>query len=577
MSAVVTPKHLIIRLPKQLANQIAAGEVVERPSSIVKELLENSVDAGATRIEVDVEQGGARSILIRDNGCGIPANQLSLAVSRHATSKISSLDDLQNLYSMGFRGEALASIGSVSRMQLTSCCEGEEQAWQLICDNQTEDSEGQLSVASHPPGTSIHVSNLFYNAPARRKFLRSERTEYRHIEEVVRRMALSHFDIQFQLTHNQRQIFSLATIYDQTGQLNQLRRLQRLCGKNFTENALYLEFEHNGLKLWGWIVSAAESRPQADLQYFFVNKRIIRDRVISHAIRQAYSDKIYPGRHPAYVLHLEISPNQVDVNVHPTKHEVRFRESRLVHDFLFRCLTEALDSAPPVTTTSEQVATSIVTEPFYKPATGNAAYPANTHFRTEQVEEAPVAEDYQSSIYEAVTCLYGQYLLVQNKLKWLLVNITKALETVYADKLQQASQPLRSLPLLFPLSIQVEIAQAKWVERHGKNLLQWGLDISRISEQDIILRSLPTLLQEVDASSFITKLLEQQPLAPSDWIETLSMVAAGCDQRQWTQDEMQRLVNEMQHYQLWDDVYRNKAIWQNLDQTQLKRLFDEGH
>ena len=252
MSAVVTSKHLIQRLPKQLANQIAAGEVVERPASIVKELLENSIDAGATRIDIDIEQGGMRSILIRDNGCGISGDQLALAVSRHATSKISSLADLENLYSMGFRGEALASIGSVSRMQLTSRCalegEAEQQAWQLICDNESENNEGQLQVASHPLGTSIHVSKLFYNAPARRKFLRSERTEYHHIEEVVRRIALSHFNIQFQLTHNQRQVFNLPAVHDQEGQL---RRLQRLSGKKFTENALYLEFEHNGLKLWG--------------------------------------------------------------------------------------------------------------------------------------------------------------------------------------------------------------------------------------------------------------------------------------------------------------------------------------
>lgn len=572
MSSVVTAKHLIKRLPKQLANQIAAGEVVERPASIVKELMENSIDAGATCIEVDLEQGGARSIVVRDNGCGIPGDQLGLAVSRHATSKISSLDDLENLYSMGFRGEALASIGSVSRMQLTSCYEGEHQAWQLVCDNQTEDSEGQLTVASHPVGTSIHISGLFYNAPARRKFLRSERTEYHHIEEVVRRMALSHFDIQFKLTHNQRQIFSLPAIHDQAGQL---RRLQRLCGKNFTEKALYLEFEHNGLKLWGWIVPPAESRPQADLQYFFVNKRIIRDRVISHAIRQAYSDKIYPGRHPAYVLHLEMLPAQVDVNVHPTKHEVRFRESRLVHDFLFRCLSEALESTLPVTDL-EQNATTSKNEPFYKPATGNVPYPVNEHIRSGRIEETPSEESYPASSYEATACLYEQYLLVQNRAQWLLVDIGNALKCVYKNKLQQASLPLRSLPLLFPLSIHVDTTKAEWVEQNSEQLLQRGLDISQISEHDILLRSLPTLFQDVDTDSFIKTLLEQLPSDPSGWIETLSKTAADCDQRQWTQEAMQLFVNEMSHYQLWDDAYKSKHIWQILDQAHIQRLFERG-
>lgn len=575
MSAVVISKHQIRRLPKQLANQIAAGEVVERPASIIKELLENSVDAGATRIEIEVEQGGARSILIRDNGCGIPGDQLSLAVSRHATSKISSLEDLENLYSMGFRGEALASIGSVSRMQLTSCCEGEQQAWQLVCDNLTEDSEGQLSVASHPRGTSIHVTNLFYNAPARRKFLRSERTEYHHLEEVVRRMALSHFEIQFQLSHNQRQVFNLPAIHQPA---DQLRRLQRLCGKGFTEQALYLEFEHNGLKLWGWIVPAAASRPQADLQYFFVNKRIIRDRVISHAIRQAYSDKIYPGRHPAYVLHLEMSPDKVDVNVHPSKHEVRFRESRLVHDFLFRCLNEALQNTLDVTIPSHHANPAKVDAPFYKPATGNVDYAFNEQQhkprQAERLEEPLVETDYQASSYEAIASLHDEYLLVQNHQDWLLVDIKKVLAFIYQHKLQQAEQPLRCLPLLFPVSVSLKSEQVEWVETRMDALLQWGLDISRLSEQDIMLRSLPTLLQEVEAISFIKMLLEYLPTASCDWDELFSMVAARSDQRDWSRETMQRLVNEMQHYQLWDDE-KNHSFWKRLDQTQLKKLFDE--
>ncbi|MEJ2141525.1 MAG: DNA mismatch repair endonuclease MutL [Gammaproteobacteria bacterium] len=564
MSTAVITKFQIHRLPKQLANQIAAGEVVERPASIVKELLENSIDAGATRIEIDIEKGGTRSILIRDNGCGIPGDQLMLAVSRHATSKISSLDDLENLYSMGFRGEALASIGSVSRMLVTSCYENEEQGWQLVCDNLSEDNEGELGIASHPQGTSIHVTNLFYNAPARRKFLRSERTEYQHIEEVVRRMALSRFDIQFQLTHNQRQIFNLPAVTDNEGQL---RRLQRLCGKAFTETALAIEFEHNGLKLSGWLAPAEQARPQADLQYFFVNQRIIRDRVISHAIRQAYADRIYPGRYPAYVLNLEMPPQQVDVNVHPTKHEVRFRENRLVHDFLFRCLSQALETTSAVATDT----TPTVSEPFYKPAMGNVPYASGVEQTKEVVEERYT--DYTTSDYEAITELYGKYLLVQNRQHYYLVEISNALQAIYAMKLQQASRPLRALPILFPLSVQVEQQQAQWVELNEEVLVQWGMDISRIGEQDIMLRSLPTLFADVDSEQFIKALFRQQPDDDNGWINNLSQLAAQYDQRDWTLDTMQLLVNEMHHYQLWQQA--SSSTWTELDETRLAKLFNE--
>lgn len=568
MSAVINNKPQIRRLPKQLANQIAAGEVVERPASIVKELLENSIDAGATRIEIEIEKGGTRSILIRDNGCGIPGDQLTLAVSRHATSKIGSLDDLEKLYSMGFRGEALASIGSVSRMQLVSNYEGEETAWQLTCDNQSEDKEGELSVASHPQGTSIHVSNLFYNAPARRKFLRTERTEYQHIEEVVRRVALSHFNIQFQLTHNARQVFNLPAVKDNEGKL---RRLQRLCGKSFTESALAIEFEHAGLKLSGWIVPPDQARSQADLQYFFVNNRIIRDRVISHAIRQAYADRIYPGRYPAYVLNLEMLPQQVDVNVHPTKHEVRFRENRLVHDFLFRCLSQAMENTLPVTDSIPST-----NEPYYKPAEGNVPYPVEMA-GTNGVAESEQHTGYVASDYEAVTDLYGKYLLVQNtsvnKGQYYLVDISKVLTAIYKLKLEQAEAPIRALPVLFPLSVQVESSQADWVEQNTDNLLRWGMDVSRIGEQDVMLRSLPTLFAETAGQEFIRAVIEQQPRKDEDWISVLSGSAAKYDQRDWTMDAMQLLVNEMSHYQLWQA--QPGSTWQELDEARLTKLFND--
>ncbi|SEL39004.1 DNA mismatch repair endonuclease MutL [Ectothiorhodospira marina] len=332
----------IHELPPQLINQIAAGEVVERPASVVKELLENSLDAGARRIQLDVEQGGARRIRVRDDGCGIPREQLSLALSRHATSKIASLDDLERVGSLGFRGEALPSIASVSRLTLTSAVAGDDSGWSLQGDG--GDRFEAPEPAPHPVGTTIDVRELFFNVPARRKFLRTERTEYGHLEEVVRRLALSRFDVGFDLNHNRKSTLRLPLAEDAAARD---RRVGQICGEAFLEQAAFMEQEGAGLRLWGWMGLPTFSRSQADLQYFYVNGRMVRDRLVTHAVRQAYQDVLYHGRHPAYVLFLELDPALVDVNAHPAKHEVRFRESRLVHDFLFRSLHRALGALRP--------------------------------------------------------------------------------------------------------------------------------------------------------------------------------------------------------------------------------------
>ena len=329
-------------LDNRLANQIAAGEVVERPASAVKELLENSLDAGARRLTIEIESGGVKLLRIRDDGHGIPKDDLSLALSRHATSKISELEDLEGVATLGFRGEALASISSVSRLTLTSNVEGQESGWQAQVEGR--DMEAHMMPAPHPIGTTIEVKDLFFNTPARRKFLRTEKTEFSHLEEVVKRLALSRFDVGFTLRHNQRSIHQLRAARTQA---EKDRRVASLCGSKFIENAVIIDLEASGLKLTGWVGLPTFSRASADLQYFFVNGRVIRDKLVGHAVRQAYRDVLFHGRHPTFVLYLELDPSLVDVNVHPTKHEVRFRDGRTVHNFLYSTLNRALGEVRP--------------------------------------------------------------------------------------------------------------------------------------------------------------------------------------------------------------------------------------
>lgn len=322
-------------LSPQLANQIAAGEVVERPASVVKELVENSLDAGATAISIDIDKGGSKLIRIRDNGCGIAKAELELALCRHATSKISQLTDLEQIVSLGFRGEALASISSVSRLTLTSKPAEQDSAWQAMAEGR--DMQVQLKPAAHPTGTSIEVLDLFFNTPARRRFLRSDKTEFGHIDELVKRLALSRYDVQWQLQHNGQPVRQLKIATDQAGRQ---KRLAQLCGRSFAESALFVESQYEQMRLWGWIQAPEACQAQPACQYSYVNGRMMRDKLLSHAIRQAYDDSLAPGVQPAFVLYLELDPQQVDVNVHPAKHEVRFHQARLVHDFVTSALAQ---------------------------------------------------------------------------------------------------------------------------------------------------------------------------------------------------------------------------------------------
>lgn len=330
------PIHI---LPPQLANQIAAGEVVERPASVIKELIENSLDAGADRIDIDIERGGTKLIRIRDNGCGIDKNELTLALTRHATSKISSLDDLESIVSLGFRGEALASVSSVSRLTLTSRPAQQKEAWQAYAEGR--DMQVTVKPAAHPQGTTVEVLDLFFNTPARRKFLRTEKTEFSHIDEVIRRIALARFDVTINLKHNDKLVRQYRAVEDET----QEKRLLAICGTTFVHKSIKVNWQHDDLHLHGWLQLSPEVGVSGELQYIYVNGRMMRDRLLSHAIRQAYHEHLNSDALPAYVIYLTIDPRQVDVNVHPAKHEVRFHQSRLVHDFVYQAVLSALRQA----------------------------------------------------------------------------------------------------------------------------------------------------------------------------------------------------------------------------------------
>ncbi|HES58663.1 MAG TPA: DNA mismatch repair endonuclease MutL, partial [Firmicutes bacterium] len=411
------PDAIIQRLPSTLANQIAAGEVVERPASIVKELVENALDAGASRIEVQIRQGGLEQIQVSDDGYGIRAEELALAVSPHATSKIARLEDLENLASLGFRGEALASIGSVARLVIDSRFSGADEAWRLSLTGR--DSSPELTPVAHPLGTTVCVSELFYNTPARRRFLRTERTEYRYIEDMLKRLALSRFEVGFSLRHNQREIFRLPPARTAA---QQARRVERLCGKAFYSQSLAIDYTLDGLRLWGWLGRPEAARSQADLQYVYVNGRSVRDKLINHALRQAYQGLLYPGRHPAWLLYLELDPLKVDVNVHPTKHEVRFHQARQVHDFLAYALADALVADPAAASPAHTGGTR---RDFYTPAEGNipAIWPIREPAAVaEEPRATTVCADEPAADKPILATLAGGYLVVEDHGALLLVN-----------------------------------------------------------------------------------------------------------------------------------------------------------
>ncbi|WP_416306543.1 DNA mismatch repair endonuclease MutL [Neptunicella sp. SCSIO 80796] len=508
-------------LPAMLANQIAAGEVVERPSSVVKELVENSLDAGASEIEISIEKGGHKRICIRDNGCGIDKQELELALSRHATSKIESLDDLEHIASLGFRGEALASISSVSRLTLISKPAKQSNAWQA----HTEGREMQVKVspAAHPDGSSIDVQDLFFNTPARRKFLRAEKTEFMHIDEVIKRMALSHFNVQFTLKHNGKTVRR----YPKASEAEQrLKRVAKVCGNDFVEQTFSVKSDYQGMLLTGWLSPHQAERQGAETQYFYINGRVMRDKLVNHAVRQACHESFADDRLPNYVLYLDIDPEQLDVNVHPAKHEVRFHQSRLVHDFIYRAMLDALAQTDAISSTPATYTQQPATEPAhnyinslqpaYRSGSSNHYRPSTSYTPENQTR---AAEHYQ----QLVTPTNSQ----GHDIQWMLVEghyLLVALDSLYLvdlHHLQQAKfkqeltdRQVVSQPLLMPLSVPVSSEQQQVAEQLQTLLVEYGIHLNCLPGK-LMLTQIPAGMRELDWAGLLNQLTDSL-LEPKD-------------------------------------------------------------
>jgi DNA mismatch repair protein MutL len=607
-------------LSPRLANQIAAGEVVERPASVIKELLENSLDAGAQRIDIDVEQGGVKLLRVRDDGSGIDQEDLPLALSRHATSKIRDLDDLERVLTLGFRGEALASVSSVSRLVLTSRTAEAEQAWQV--ETEGRDMQPRLQPAAHPQGTTVEVRDLFFNTPARRKFLRTEKTEFSHLEEVVKRLALSRFDVAFNLRHNGRAVFSLRPA---TTEQEARRRVASVCGPAFVEQSCTIDNERDGVRLWGWVGLPTFSRSQADLQYFFVNGRMIRDKLVAHAVRQAYRDVLFNGRHPTFVLYLEVDPAVVDVNVHPTKHEVRFRDGRMVHDFLFSSLYRALaehrpgaDAAPgqpdapveahPVasgvqigafsgqasmTLPEPQAAPASYFTPPARPSTGEVRDSFGGYSALYAAPGSPPATASPSEPGEippmgyAVAQLHGVYILAENAHGLVVVDMHAAHERITYERLKLAMQQegLRSQPLLVPESLAVSQREADCAEEHAEWFSRLGFALQRMGPESLAIRETPSLLRQADAVQLVRDVLaDLMEFGTSDRIQahlnellgTMACHGAVRANRRLTLTEMNALLRDMEQTERSGQCNHGRPTWTQMSMAELDKLFLRG-
>ncbi len=599
-------------LSPRLANQIAAGEVVERPASVAKEVLENSLDAGATRVEIEVEGGGSKLIRIRDNGSGMAPDDLPLALARHATSKIESLEDLERVGSLGFRGEALASIGSVSRLSLTSNSAEDGSAGHCAaCEGR--EMEVQLRPAPHPRGTTVEVRDLFFNTPARRKFLRTEKTEFNHLEEVVKRLALSRFDVAFSLRHNGRVVHNLKP---GGSQAERQRRVATICGPAFMEQALYIETDLPQFKLWGWVGLPTFSRSQADLQYFFVNGRVIRDRLVAHAVKQAYRDVLYHGRHPAFVLYLELDPAQVDVNVHPTKHEVRFRDGRAVHNFLFSSLHRALADVRP----GEQVAAAAVSadglavdtatgeisrqaglswgaseaastapgryRPAVAPPLGRAMEQLRDYGRLHGLP-AVESEEAAPPLGYALAQLQGVYILAENAAGLVLVDMHAAHERITYERLKRAraSEGIRSQPLLVPRPVAVSQREVQVAAEHAALFQGLGMVVEVAGEESLVIRQIPVALRDSDVEQLLRDVLADLiEYGSSDRIEahldeilsTMACHGSVRANRRLTIPEMNALLRDMEETERAGQCNHGRPTWTQLSLAELDKLFLRG-
>ncbi len=604
----MTEDRRIRLLPETLANQIAAGEVVERPASVVKELVENALDAGATRVDIDLEEGGARLVRVRDDGRGIAPEELPMAVQRHATSKIASLEDLEAVATLGFRGEALPSIASVSRFRIASRRAEDAHGHALEVEG---GRVGELLPAAQAVGTTVEVRDLFFNTPARRKFMRAERTELGHVEEWLRQLALARPDVELRLGHNGKA--SRRYRGGTQGELVADDRLLQTLGEEFTRNAMSIDHAAAGLRLHGWIAHPAYNRASADQQYLYVNGRAVRDRSVAHAVKLAYSDVLFHGRQPAYVLFLELDPRRVDVNVHPAKHEVRFRDGRLVHDFVHRTLREALAEtragAAPVSMPAsaawqtDAAGTSMLprSAPPQSPlglgvAEAPSAYAALYGRGGAVSASGPVAPAMAQAIGPegeipplgfAIAQLHGIHILAETADGLVVVDMHAAHERINYEKLKAAfdGEGLRLQPLLVPMSIAVAVREAELVEREAEALQTLGFDLVRSGEQSLLLRAVPALLAQGDAEALVRDVLAdfvehghspRVTEARDELLATMACHGSVRANRRLTLPEMNALLREMEATERSAQCNHGRPTWARFSLADIDRWFLRG-
>ncbi len=596
----------IRRLDDVLVNQIAAGEVIERPASLLKELVENALDAGARNLAIDVHMAGARRIAVHDDGHGIDADDLPLALERHATSKISSLDDLFHVASLGFRGEALPSIAAVARLSITSRTADAATAHVVRCEG------GAITAptpAAHAAGTTVVVEDLFYNVPARRKFLRTEKTEFRYLLDVVHRLALANPSVAFSLAHNDRTVLRLPAVADAAD----LARVTALFGRDFASAHRAIDARVPGMALRGWISEPSLSRSQRDWQYFFVNGRPIRDKFVAHAVRRGFADVLMHGRHPAFVLHLDMDPAAVDVNVHPAKTEVRFRDGNAVHDFLYRTLHRELAGGRAtrpgaVPSTAADVAAPIDDVAVERPSAGSdwpsaqrglglalrdapgAWQPlreSTARFGAE-VREMPAAEPGEAPpLGYAIAQLKGIYILAENAEGLIVVDMHAAHERIVYEKLkrQQADGGIVAQPLLVPLTLSVSAAEADLAEQHADAFAAAGFDISRTGEDSLAVRAVPTLLASADLPALVRDVLadlnefghsDRMDESMQERLSTSACHHAVRANRRLTVAEMNAVLRDMEATERADQCNHGRPTWRQVTLRELDGWFKRG-
>lgn len=580
-------------LSPQLASQIAAGEVVERPSSVVKELVENSIDAGATEITVTIEQGGAKKIVVHDNGVGIHHDDLVFALSRHATSKIRSSADLAAIHSLGFRGEALASISAVSRLTLTTRTQGSDLAWQVYCPGDPD--AVTIQPAAHPIGTTVEVADLFFNVPARKKFLKSGATEFLRIEELLQRIALSRFDLAFTLTHNAKKILYLPRAIEAE---QQKERVIKICGPEFMEQALKLDAKTATMRVYGWAASPNYSRSQGDLQYFYVNGRLVKDKLLASAVKHAYADHLYHGRFPALVLFFEIDPLLVDVNVHPAKAEVRFREGAGVYEFLVRAIKQSL--APLQVPKQEAMRREAI--PDFTPLidfhdqrqqSSLLSFGSATTVGSDSLAPTTNTQAFKSHVTfhplgYAVGMLHGLYLIAQNEAGVVLVDVHAAYERIAYEKLKKQLAANATPPaqrLLLPISVTLLPADLVGLSQEEGLLERLGFEIEKMGENIIVVRSVPTLLCNYNISNLIKDLSSELNAQGSSIdvsqkeqkiLATLACHNSIRGKNTLSMLEMNALLREMEQTDFINQCNHGRPTWVQLTLAELDKIFMRG-